>query len=84
MANCCIAGRMSSLRLFRGYKNLNLVALSTMNREYLLFSEVVLLKTNNHIKTYSNLRKIENFNQIANGQKLKKSTNNTIKSTLTT
>jgi len=49
-----------------------------------LFSEVVLLKTNNHIKTYSNLRKIENFSQIANGQKLNKSTNNTIKSTLTT
>ena len=51
---------------------------------HVLFSEVVLLKTNNHTKTYSNLRKIEKFNQIANGQKLNKSTNNTIKSTLTT
>jgi len=51
---------------------------------FILFSEVVLLKTNNHIKTYSNLRKIENFNQKANGQKLNKSTNNTTKSTLTT
>jgi len=49
-----------------------------------LFSEVVLLKTNNYTKTYTILLKIENFNQIANGQKLIKSTNNTIKSTLTT
>jgi len=38
-------------------------------------------KTNNYTKTYPILRKIENFNQIANGQKLIKSTNNTIKST---
>ena len=66
-------------------KMLNGSKIWTINsKDYSLFSEVVLLKTNNHIKTYSNLRKIENFNQIANGQKLNKSTNNTIKSTLTT